>query len=300
MDQSENASNCPNGEDFSPCECSGYFRENQKYFNLECTKVPINQVYETLKSKTAANINEFILREYVFDVNVDFVIPNNFFVDHLMSKIIVRGVDSDRQKTRLEIHPEAFRSSRNSSKEAHILSIDMSSLNFSFLTGFEQLTNLFIWNAVNAHVSGLPLLQKLNELRISHSSGLNEWTHFPPSINALSGLILQHNGLVDEAVYRVLEWIVTGPSKDTLQWLYLSGNSLTRIPPQIKLFSKLCDIYLDGQQSPGFGVVPASSLNFPGPVRFLNLASCHITEIHNDNFKGKIDFNLKKIIFRSN
>ena len=194
-----------------------------------------------------------------------------------------------------EIHPDAFRSFQNIPIRVTLKSVDMCNFNFSFLAGFQELNDLVLWNVVNVHLAALPLLPSLNQLSLYENSGLNEWTHFPPSIYRFTGLDLQNNGLTDEGVDRILEWLVNGPSKDTLGFLYLSGNALTRIPQTIKSFSMLYEILLNGQTGSGFGVVPNNSLVFLGPVLVLNLENSSITEIQNDNFKGPIFYIKTKI-----
>ena len=209
----------------------------------------------------------------------------------------MNGNDSNREQFCPEIHPEAFGFSRNITEDFKLTSLDMSKLNFSFLTDFHQLTRIIISHAINVNLLGLPLLSSLSDLSITYSSGFNEWTNNPLSKNEPHTLILDHNALDDDIVDRFLDWIIQGPVKDSLTHLHLSGNAMTRIPQKIKIFTRLFAIFLDRQQAPGFGnISPLYSTSFLGFARDLHLTSCFITDLEMNAFEG-FNFNTQNHFF---
>ena len=147
---------------------------------------------------------------------------------------------------------------------------------------------------VNIHFSAFLKLNALIRLIISDSSGLNQFrpTDYVPSVfnqHWFFSLKLIDNRLTDESVDHFLKWIGAGPSKETLEELFLNGNALTRIPQeQIKLFYLLNDIRLDHQLDRGLGVVPAFSISFSSYANNprLSLVSCNITDIQPQAIQG--------------
>ena len=213
-------------------------------------------------------------------------IQEDIFVNHRVTDTIeLSGHSHFPEQVRLEIHSEAFRSSRNFTKQVKIYSCDLEMLNFAFLTDFCQLTDLLIKNSINVRMSNFPQLPSLMNLQIIQCTGLNGWIEFPRSISSLEYINLQGNGLNDERMYAILEWILKSPSSDTLNRLDISFNKLTRIPIQLKSFAMLTRIYLNNQQNPGFGFVKLT-LSLTAPLAFLDLSSCNITGFHPDSFKG--------------
>ena len=269
---------CTNLENFYPCKCSVL---GKKDFSLECINASVDQVLGTFNSTLATDF------EYIFLEAIDFFIPKDLFVNHRFKIIELNGNERNPGKCCPEIHPEAFRSSRDVSKNFQIASLNMSKMNLSFLTDFNQLTYLFILQVVDAHLSGLPQLPNLLELKVTYSSGLNKWTNFPHLENGIEHLILAANALNDDCVDRILDSLLKSPTKNTLQYLHLAANALTRIPQQIKYFPVLHKIYLDHQQAPGFGYIsPLYSTSFMGSIRFMYLPFCFITELEPNAFEG--------------
>ena len=224
--------------------------------------------------------------DYVYMQIEDNFIPEDIFINHGVINISLSGKIPDQYHP--EIHPEAFRSCQNVLQYFRLASLDMSKMNFSFLTGFHQLTKLEMTNMINTHLTAFPLLQNLKELSVSNSARLAELFNFSFCLNGFEKLILQHIGLTDEDADQILKWIASGPSKETLNYLDLSGNALTRISQHIKLLSGLEILLIGDQTEPGFGVVPAFSFYFHHPIRLLNLSSCYITEIQPEAFQGFI------------
>ena len=153
-----------------------------------------------------------------------------------------------------------------------------------FLAEFNQLEKITIHHSLNVQIFNLPPLTSLIDLHIRRSTGLKSWTHFPLLANGLTRLVIEYCELNDEEMGRILNWIQSGPSNDTLLYIDLSGNALTRIPRQLHVFPHLIDIILEHQKEPGFSTI--SDLSFVVPIRILNLQSSHISDIEPDAFKG--------------
>ena len=273
---------CPNKEDYSHCKCRLRF-DGGKRTELKCTHVSIKKIKEIFNRTNSTLIDDVFLQP------IDYLIPEDIFVNHGVSKISLGGKNNNPNQYRPQVHPKTFRSCRNISKHFIIDSLDMSKMNLSFLTGFHLLTKLELSNVINSHLLNLPLLPNLKELIVSNTTELNKWTNFSIYLSGLEKLILERNRLSHEEVDLILKWIASsGPTRKTLNYLDLSGNALTLIPGEINFFNGLQSLILDNQLEPGFGVVPAFSLSFRRPVNFLNLSSCHITDIQPGAFQGNL------------
>ena len=100
----------------------------------------------------------------------------------------------------------------------------------------------------NLSVFNLPQLPQLIKIKIINVTGLNHDYEFPDLVNGLEILHLESDRLSDERVDHILSKIKMGPSVNTLTYLDLDGNNLTRIPTQLKTFQGLLGIFLQNQQ----------------------------------------------------
>ena len=274
-----NQYSCPDFKVYLPCQC--YF----KYpllanFEVECIDVSTKDVSIAFNSiATEIEFRTLLLRP------IAFFIPKDIFANcRVMDTIEISGKYYIPEKMRLEIHSEAFQSSRNSVRQITISSWDLKTLTFEFLKGFNQTKVLCIYDSINFHLHNFPSLPNLIGLYVIGSQGPNEWEYFPNLFNGLVHLQLESVGLNDDAADRILEWIKTGPSCDTLNHLNLGRNNLTRIPGQLHLFHQLNWIHLGDQQGKGFGILPA--LNLSRPIQYLNFANSSIRSIESDTFHG--------------
>lgn len=235
-----------------------------------------------------------------FDNTDDLLIPKDLFGNHRITfSITLRctGVD----EVRPNIHPEAFRSSRNVLKSFMIESCDMSNLNFKFLVGFDQLVFLGITKCSNVHLTNfLPSLTSLAFLYIDESTWFDgPWitpTRPTNDLASLREISLIKSDLNDDKAAKILDWILASSLNGTrVEKLDLSGNQLTRIPiTQINAFSQLKIFMMWNQKLPGLNVLSARSLFriFPFVNYYLNLDLYHIISIEPD-----IIFNGIKILF---
>ena len=114
---------------------------------------------------------------------------------------------------------------------------------------------------------------------------------FPILKKGIESLILFENELNDNGADTILEWILNGPSIDTINVLGLSWNGLTRIPRQIKYFQQLSIIVIDNQnKGKGLGTIPESF--FPPSAKYIDLSSSQVFSIQPGAFPGLTCINL--------
>ena len=282
LDLPLNRLTCPNIEDISPCGCL-YNIDDNSYEIICNTLLTMEQIRNTFKIIPGdADMSRIFLR---LQATESFV-PNNIFDGHrVVGNLELSGNYSFPNLVLPEIHPDAFHSSRNSTNGFRIYSCDLKQLKFKFLTGFNQLKFLSIWNCVNVHLSDLPSLTNLIYLQIIDCEGLNDWAVFPILTKGLDRLDLDKNNLSNNGTHKILEWILNkSPSNQTLRILKLSRNYLTRIPHQFIYFTRLEEIYLNHQNEPGFSSLETLSVSVS--LRYLNLDSCNIKHIEPGAFQG--------------
>ena len=111
-----------------------------------------------------------------------------------------------------KIHPEAFRSARDLTRYFSLISCDLTELSFSFLMGFNNIHQLTVINSHIPELRDFPMLPELSEIQIRNCSGINDWTEFPTLNKAIWYIILNNNGLNNQAAYRIMKWIKRGLS----------------------------------------------------------------------------------------
>ena len=265
------------GEDFSPCTCSN----GQIVY---CKEKPLADVRIAFQrtSRTATNLTEVHLEPYWTDE----VIPENLLGGSNRRIGYIELVCS-RPNQALKVHPNAFRYIRNGTTRMAIQGCNTSRMDFAFLSGFNRLTQLWIYESsgLESSLATLPEnLSSLSELYVYECKGLNEWTKFPDLVKGLTTLKLHNNGLNDEAMDRILDWALD-TSGETLQKLHIDRNAITRVPHQITWFSRLDHLDMRDQDS-GIPSIPSGFLSFSSPIRFLSMASSKISNIAPGAFDG--------------
>lgn len=215
----------------------------------------------------------------------------NIYEDLLGIHSVTEYIDINCSKNRLTIHSHAFRLSGRSTRELKIISCDLNSTDLGFLSSFERLSwltfkycdhfDLALWS------NSAPLLTNLNDLSIIESSDLNKWNMFPHLTRGLLLVTLSGNGIGNDAMDRILQWI-SSFSASTLYSLGISYNNLTRIPPLVSSFNELSSLDMMGQEEPGLGSLPSGALKLSPSLEFhrLNLLDCGITTIEPGAFQG--------------
>ena len=262
---------CPNMEDYSPCTCP--MRDNLDYisFDINCYNVTTEEVKEIFEMTTPFDIQNLDLKIHSSKV----FITKDIFANRRITNIILHNFSNE--KVILHIHQQAFHSFREFVKDFRIIFYNLRDLSFDFLSGFHYLYTLCIMDCNNVNISTLPPLPRLVDLYIIHCTGLNDWNELPQLVNGLYFLALNENGLNDVQINNILQWVQKSPSYNILTRLWLNSNALTRIPSQIKDFSRLLGIDLRNQQNPGFGKI--SAVSFPNSLETLELSFCNITDI---------------------
>ena len=264
---------------------------------IKCNNILLSWIRQVFKEKEGRNgtkvIGGFHLKMPPMDTNI----PVNLLADHKAGQIDLDcQLMNDGSHQRISINSEAFSSSRVFASVLKISSCDILGLTFAFLRGFKKLHTISFHSITNVHLAHwitLSSLPSLATFRIKNSRGLDKWNAFPHPIYRLESIDIGMNEMGDEAIDRILQWIVDSPSVNTLKSLNLELNVLTQIPHQLPSFKKLERIYL--RNNLFNQTILSGSLNFSYPVKHVSLASCGISNIQPGAFQGFLTFN--NIIF---
>ena len=228
---------CPNEQDYFPCRCS--------VDSIICSDSPISTIADIFKRKSyktsqTMNLHLLLPPDGTF-------LPADLLSNHqITSKIII--ICKDFISQRINIHQDAFRSSRNFISEFKIFACDSKGFDFLFMKDFRNMKSVeFNWNS-NLHLANwtsFPLLSSLTHFYIYDSNGLDEWTQFSFFHNRLSYFAMYNNYVGDECTSRILSWLLESPSAETLEVLILQDNGLTKIPEEILFFKNLKIIALN-------------------------------------------------------
>lgn len=249
---------CP--EDYSPCRCGEY-----PGFGLYvvCELVSIDNIVSVFNRTNDANIFWLQLRPLPDVINRGVHLPPD-----LLSGKRARAIDLycpsvvNGDLYKLTIDQNAISSSRDLMEYFYILGCDLTGqADFNFLTGFNKLTNLYMYDSRNVQgFQYLPALPNLGTLSINQCSGLELVNNFPASsFSVLQQVHLTDNQLNDELAGKILNSLVSSTSVDTIKVLSLAYNQLTLIPEQIPLFTRLNDLSLSGNHLP---YMPSPPLEF--------------------------------------
>lgn len=193
-----------------------------------------------------------------------------------------------RRPLRLEIHPDAFRSSFHEIGHFEIAGCDLSRLDFNFLANTTGLISLSITRSINFRgFAPLAFLSRLRSLRIYECLDFQYWNQIADRLPHLESLFLDGTQLGDRSVNKLVGSIASSPTgNETLQQLSLWENRLTRIPEHIGAFKKLTYVNFFGNF---IRTISSGSLAFnPGiRVTFLILSKNFITKIEPGAFQGK-------------
>ena len=251
--------------------------------------MPSNEVKMVFKLTTPADLDLFQLisqKKNSLNISEDLLVEHRvksiyFFYEHY----------GFLPPINLTVHPEAFRNSRYFTNKIRFNGFDIS--HFYFLASFNELQELEIEHSLSVNLRTLPLLPSLKALIIKECSGLiiqPNTDDFPLLARGLEIVVLRGNSLNDGDCERILDWILSGASSETLIHLDLTTNRLTRIPRQLKYFQRLEYIRFCGNE---FGRGSLSTLFFPKSVQFLDLQLCSIAEIQPGAWNGKVYYQVE-------
>jgi len=177
--------------------------------------------------------------------------------------------------------------------------LDGSQLDWGFLLGFNQLTNLTLVTVYHVEKSlpTLPLLPKLTLLEMNDVRGLNTDSIITFPTLSTGGLktfaFRQSEKHSDASVSRILDWILLSSSK-TLEILKISLIGITEIPSQIPSFTALTYLNLG---SNSISTIKNGALIFSVPVSALELGQNKINSIEPGAFQGKFVYIIICILF---
>lgn len=257
-------------EDFSPCSCI-IFEEG--VINVECDQVPFADVQYSFTLTTTTNL----IRLFLTIGELTPSVPANLLGNNKAKEISITCLNRNFQ---LLINVDSFRASETHSELVYMHGCDLSQVNLSFMRNFQVINELSITNSTITSLSSLPSLSSLTRLIIANCQGFQSWGN--PSVPSVRELYLNNNLLSDRAVSSILGSVSS--SSNSLQALYLQGNSLTAVPIQISTFSSLTILNLNGNVIPS---IASGSLSFGAdPVRSLRLEGIELGTIQAGAFSG--------------
>ena len=209
-----NQSYCPNDDSYSPCHCSPV-----GVHCISCSIVSIKTVFQ--RNVEWNQLHNFELRL----LPEDLVVPADLLANHWVAHGIFIQCEFSFFPS-IKIDPDAFRSSRNSTRSFDIFNCNVAGLDFHFLEGFHNLKHLSLKFNLNLY---LALLMSPQTTPIP----------FPAFYRGLETITLEGNNLNDDTMDEIFKLLIDSPLVNSLRELDISRNPLTRIPRQISFFKQL-------------------------------------------------------------
>lgn len=225
-------------EDYSPCICA---EDEIGQLTVNCLDVQPADIKTAFSRTTALTIFNLVI---LLPADSD-PLPSDLLSGKTAS--IINIIGSGRESFELDIAVDTFSSSSSTTGQFTILNCNLYKLNFSFLRGFSKLVELRLDSTANiSTIQTLPSLPSLTGLAIDNSIGFNDLTGFPSKgLSRLQRLYLFNDELDDYATDIILNAFLDSSSLNTLRFLALGENRLTKVPPQIPLFTSLADLSLN-------------------------------------------------------
>ena len=239
---------CPKGINLSPCHCIYDQTFHLSPTLVACNLVSMINVTHVFERIPAMQWPALVLRLTSSDENR--TIPADLLGNH--TTVGVRFV-CPHHGYPLRLNRNAFRSSKQLIEFLYVDECDVGQLNFNFLAGFDKLWVIAFTHTQNNHLANwtiMPPLCNLASLYIRNATrnDLNQWTQFPNLTRGLHDLCLDGNEINDVEIDRILNWTLK-TSANSLEYLSLERNNLTKIPRQISLFTKILFVRLDHQKT---------------------------------------------------
>ncbi len=235
-------------------------------YEVDCDEVPMNEIQNSF-NKTKPPIKIHSLTLWIRSSG-DFIPADLLGESQLTEELLIRGSRRNQNYSLLEVDPNAFRSSlRNATLKRVTIGyyLEGIALDFSFLTGFDNirdlyflsikhlnptslptlpsLTNLIFSYIENLNSIALPALPKLTFLTFSYSTGLNEAFQDNSTFILETDQGLNYFGVYDcelntNGLANLLDWVLPS-SAETLKKLTIRGNSITSVPVQLSSFRSI-------------------------------------------------------------
>jgi len=277
--------------DFRPCE---YHKGA-----IVCDRVPIEEV-QIIFLKTSPLLVDLI--QLVLRPVSDRFIPADIFGNKKTNALQIKffGVPCDcdgvkKDSLNLKIAPNAFRFTQNLTSKLILGTLDCSELDFSFISGFTQITNLTLLDVGNIQlclqrIAELP--RTLTHLEISYPTGMNEILNLPNLTNGLT--VAKFAGFPErdptrkwdiETMEKVLDWVLLSSANTLKSLSFTRMNLMTEVPSQIiRSFADLCRVWLTKNN---ITTIKTGAFSFKVPVCVLDLVNNGITQIEPGAFQGE-------------
>ena len=156
----------------------------------------------------------------------------------------------------------------------------------NFLSGFNKLEELRFYAANNFSVfQYLPTLLSLQYLDVTSCRGLEQIAFPDLSPAKLKALSFDSNKISDQTADEILTKLVASNSADSLEFLNLNGNYLTKIPSQVgSVFPQLKTAHIGANN---ISYIPSSSVTIAYPLESLYLGTNGLKTIESGAFQGK-------------
>ena len=161
-------------EDYSPCTCS--MSTTEGFLVILCNDVPSFEAVKSVFQRTTTQV----IRAFAFTVPLSEI--NNPVPANLLSGKSAQLIDirCPNMGTKLTIDPDAFNSSKNYTGYVRIFGCDHSYLDYTFLSDFNNLTELWLSSSRNiTQWSSLPALPSLLTFSVIASNDLEDLRNFP-------------------------------------------------------------------------------------------------------------------------
>ena len=238
---------CANG-DYSPCSCED--------FTVYCRNTLAATVKSMFSRITTSHLYAFYFFLPFFGTEDSNTLTTDLIGNDTTFKFVT--INCLWFTSPLVIDANAFRSTKSVTIALFIQSCDLSQLNWSFISNFTSLEYLESSDNYNFIASFYTLpsasLPRLTQLWIDNSFDLNDGfqnlsLRYPEPLK--QGLhSLRINYIQDFALNCFLIKWVTPYSKNTLEFLDISLNNLSKIPNEIRNYKNLASVRLGSNQRP--------------------------------------------------
>lgn len=273
LDWSDGAE-CPSEDSYSPCVCT---RGNDDSVNVACVGLTNSQIRSVFEDAPPIPINRFDLVPVVERL---LRIEADLLGDKKARFINIANCPSPTLvASSLVIDADAFSASRDYTTSFSIIGCPLATLNWSFLDGFNQLSEISLESSTDIQsISSLPIVQNVEQVSITGCTGLEQSpVNFPgTSLPNLKRLVL-NTDLKIEQTEEILESLVS--TAVGLEQLTLTqSSSIEQVPRSILKFSNLLTIELSFNSIREVGV---EAFNFVpnSVVRLIDLAGNNLETI---------------------
>lgn len=174
------------------------------------------------------------------------------------------------------IATDAFASSAEVLSEVTVDQCDMTSATFDFLLPLKGLNRVVLQGSTLSAFQKFPPAPTLSEMHMINCFGIKQW--YPPlQVPGLTTISIVNSASIDDETVEPLLNSFGTHQQNSLYGLYLSNNSLTRVPMLSAKFSGIDNVDLSGNP---IEEATAGRLNFSsGPPRILDIHGARLKAI---------------------